>query len=155
MKKNQKGITILSLVITIVILIIISSVTVYTATSVIKQAELQTINTNMMLIQAKTKTIAEQAKFNNDNSNYKGTIISDVSGNAKIDDLINKGIIDDVNKFYLLSKDDLTNMGLDKIDIEDGYVVNYETEEIIYVKGFENDGETYYKLTNMKTVVAK
>ncbi len=155
MKINSKGITIVSLIITIIVLLIISGVTVYVGTSVIKQATLQTINTNMMLIQAKTKTIAEQAKFNNNKENYKGTILSEVSGNKKIDEMVNAGIIDDKSKFYLLSKDDLVSMGLEKIEIEEGYIVNYETEEVIYVKGYENDGITYHKLTDMKNVTVK
>lgn len=155
MKKEQKGITIVSLVITIVILIIITSVTVYTSVSIIKQANLQTINTNMMLIQAKTKTIAEQAKFNKDTSNYKGTLISDISDNQKILKLIDNGVIDDASKYYLLSNEDLQDLGLQKIDIEDGYVVNYDTEEVIYVKGFENEGTTYYKLSELRNVTAK
>lgn len=153
MKKNQKGITIVMLTITIVILIIITSITIYTGINVIKQATLQTVNTNMMLIQAKTKTIAEQAKFNNNTENYKGTVLNKVSGNKKIDELLNIGVIDDDSKFYLLSKDDLINMGLEKIDIEDGYIVNYETEEVIYVKGYENEGITYHKLSDMKKIV--
>lgn len=153
MYKNQKGITIVTLVITIIVLIIISSVTVYTGSVVIEQATLQTINTNMMLIQAKTKTLAEQAKFNNDTSNYKGTVLSSVTVNDKIDKVIDSGAIDDINKFYLLSQSDLESMGLEKIEIDDGYIVNYETEEVIYVRGFERDGSTYYKLSELKTVV--
>lgn len=155
MKSNQKGITIISLMITVVVLIIITSATVYTGTSIIKKATLQTINTNMMLIKVKTKTIAEQAKFNKDTSNYKGTVISDITGNKDIDKLLNNNIIEDTQKHYLLSKEDLTSMGLDKIDIEKGYIVNYETEEVIYVKGFENDGITYYKLSELKELVIK
>ncbi len=155
MNKNQKGITIVSLIITIIILLIIGGTTVYIGTSVIKQATLQTINTNMMLIQAKTKTIAEQAKFNNNQDNYKGTVLSEVLGNKKIDKLLEIGIIEDTSKYYLLSKDDLVSMGLEKIEIEDGYIVNYETEEVIYVKGYDNDGITYHKLTDMKNVTVK
>lgn len=127
MKNKQKGITMVSLVITIVVMIIITGVTVYTGTGVIKQATLQNVNTNMMLIQAKAKTIAEQAKFNKDTSNYKGTCIMDVSDNKKIDELVNKGVIEDVSKYYLLSQYDLFSMGLEKIDFEDGYIVNYDT----------------------------
>lgn len=155
MNKNQKGITIVSLVITIIILLIIGGVSVTVGTSVIKQATITNINTNMMLIQAKTKTIAEQAKFNNNQDNYKGTVLSEVSGNKKVNKILEAGIIEDASKYYLLSKDDLVSMGLEKIDIEDGYIVNYETEEIIYVKGYENDGITYHKLTDMKNVVVK
>lgn len=155
MKKNQKGITIVSLVITVILLIIITSVAVNIGTSVIKQANLQTINTNMMLIQAKTKTVSEQAKFNKDTSNYKGTLISDISDNQKILKLVDNGVIDDTSKYYLLSSTDLQDLGLQKIDIEDGYVVNYETEEVIYVKGFESNGTTYYKLSELRTVTTK
>lgn len=152
MKFNQKGITIIALVITIIVLIIITSVTVYSGSSVIKQAKLQTINTNMMLIQAKTKTLAEQAKFNNDTSNYKGVIVSNISGNDYIDKLVNDGVIEDTDNSYLLSTEDLQDLGLEKIDIEEGYIVNYDTEEVIYVKGFENDGTTYYKLSDLKNL---
>lgn len=166
MYQNKNGITIVSLVITIVILLILVSVTVYTGTGVIKQANLQTVNTNMMLIQAKTKTIAEQAKFykdeegNPDTSVYKGTNLSDENINniisnkikEKINKLINDKVIEDTSKWYLLSKEDLSSMGLEKIDIEEGYIVNYEEEEIIFVKGFENEGNTYYKMTDIKNV---
>lgn len=150
MNKGQKGITIVSLVITIVVLIIIASITVYTGSGVIKQATLQTINTNMMLIQAKTKTIAEQAKFNNDTSGYKGILVSDISGDNNIDKLKNDGIIEDASSYYMLTEADLKDMGLDKISIDKGYIVNYDTEEIIYVGGVEKDGNIYYKLSELK-----
>ncbi len=150
-KLNSKGITIVALTITIIVLLIIASVTVYVGDNVIRQAQLQTINTNMMLIQVKVKTIAEQANFNkdaSDTSGYKGTKMN-ASSMQKI---IDSGAIksEDAEKFYLLSKSDLNEMGLEKINIENGYLVNYETAEVIYVKGFSNDGKTYYKLSDMK-----
>lgn len=150
MNKNSKGITIVSLVITIIILMIITSVTIYTGSNVIKQVTLQNVNTDMMLIRAKVKTMEEQAKFNKDNSNYKGTPLINVLDNKKIDKLVDEGIVEDVTKYYLLSKDDLNSMGLEKVDIADGYLVNYETEEIIYVRGLEKDDNTYYKLSDIK-----
>lgn len=152
-KRNMtKGITLVTLVITIIVLIIITSVSIYTGNGIIKQASLQTINTNMMLIQAKTKTIAEQAKFNNDTSNYKGTKLTEITGNSLIDKLISDQIITDKENYYLLTQTDLNEMGLEKIKIEQGYVVNYDTNEIIYVNGFETKGETYYKLSEMKNL---
>ncbi|MBO5478466.1 MAG: hypothetical protein J6A04_01940 [Clostridia bacterium] len=151
MKKiGEKGITLTTLVITIIVLIIITSVGIYTGTEVIKQANLQNINTNMMLIQAKTKTISEQAKFNKDTSNYKGTKLTDITGNEKIDKLVTDNIIDDKENYYLLQQSDLNEMGLEKISLEDGYIVNYSTNEIIYVRGFEANNKTYYKLSEMK-----
>lgn len=150
MNKNSKGITLVSLVITIIILILITSVTVYTGTNVIKQVTLQNVNTDMMLIRAKVKTMEEQAKFNKDNSNYKGTPLIDVHDNKKIDKLVDEEIVEDITKYYLLSKEDLNSMGLEKIDIADGYLVNYESEEIIYVRGLKKEDNMYYKLSDIK-----
>lgn len=152
MNQNNKGITLVALTLTIIILIIITSVTVYTGTNIIKQVSLQNTNTDMMLIQAKVKTIAEQAKFNKDNSNYKGTPLVQVLDNKKTDKLVDEGIVEDITKYYLLSKSDLDSMGLEKIDIADGYLVNYENEEIIYVRGFQKDDNTYYKLSDIKNL---
>ncbi len=150
MNKKSKGITLVSLVITIIILMLITSVTVYTGTNVIKQVTLQNVNTDMMLIKAKVKTMEEQAKFNKDNSNYKGTPLIDVHDNKKIDKLVDEEIVEDITKYYLLSKEDLNSMGLEKIDIADGYLVNYESEEIIYVRGLKKDDNMYYKLSDIK-----
>lgn len=150
MNKNSKGITLVSLVITIIILMLITSVTVYTGTNVIKQVTLQNVNTDMMLIKAKVKTMEEQAKFNKDNSNYKGTPLIDVHDNKKIGKLVDEEIVEDITKYYLLSKEDLNSMGLEKIDIADGYLVNYESEEIIYVRGLKKDDNMYYKLSDIK-----
>jgi Tfp pilus assembly protein PilE len=147
---NQKGITIITLAVTIIVMVILASVTVNAGTNIIKKANLQNINTNMMLIQAKTKTIEEQAKFNNDTSGYKGTKIANITSNQLIENLISNNIIDDEENCYLLAQSDLNAMGLEKIDIEDGYIVNYDTNEIIYVKGFEANNQTYYKLSEMK-----
>lgn len=147
---SEKGITLTTLVITIIVIAIIASVSVYVGTDIIKQANLQNINTNMMLIQAKVKTISEQAKFNKDTSNYKGKKLIEVVGNRKVDELVSNNIIEDQEKYYLLSQDDLNEMGFEKIQIEDGYIVNYDTNEIIYVKGFDANKQTYYKLSEMK-----
>ncbi len=151
-KTEEKGVTLTTLVITIIVMIIIASVGIYVGNNMIKQANLQNVNTNMMLIQAKTKTISEQAKFNKDTSNYKGIKLIEVVGNKKIDELVSNHVIEDEDNYYLLSQNDLNEMGLEKIEISEGYVVNYDTNEIIYVKGFEANHQTYYKLSEMKNL---
>ncbi len=150
--KKEKGVTIIVLAVTVIVLAILASVTLYVGTNIIKRANLQNVNTNMMLIQAKTKTIKEQAAFNNDDTLYKGTILTAISGNKYINNLIDNGIIEDTSKWYLLTRVDLNEMGLTKVDISRGYLVNYETEEIIYVQGFEHEGNTYYKLSELKNL---
>lgn len=151
-KSNEQAVTLVSLVITIIILAILGSITVYIGGNIIKKTSLQTINTNMMLIQAKVKTISEQAKFNKNTQGYKGTKISEVVNHPKVTELIENNLIEDQEKNYLLSMEDLHAMGLEKINLEDGYIVNYETDEIIYVKGFKSNNTVYYKLSEMKNL---
>lgn len=153
--KSQKGITLIMLVITIIVLIIITSVTVYTGTGVIKRANLQTLNTNMLLLQAKIKTIAEESRFNKNESNLKGKKLSEITDNNKITQLINENIIENAEQYYLLSQEDLNSMGLEKVKVEEGYLVNYDTEEVIYLKGFEANGGTYYKLSETRKLNIK
>lgn len=148
---NKNGVTLVTLVITIIVLLIIASISIYIGTDIIKKASLQNINTNMMLIQAKAKTIYEQERFNH-TANYKGTKLTEVTGNSAVEELISKNILEEADKFYLLNQNDLNEMGLEKINIDKGYAVNYETEEIIYIKGFEANNSTYYKLSEMKNL---
>lgn len=151
-KIGNKGLTITTLAITIVVIIMLASIGIYTGTDIIKRANLQNINTNMMLIQAKTKTIMEQAKFNKDTSNYKGTKLTELGDNKKVDELIENHIIERNENYYFLTQTNLNEMGLEKIKADDGYIVEYETNEIIYVKGFSANNQTYYKLSEMKNV---
>lgn len=148
--KKQMGVTLMALVITVMVMGILAGVTVNVGYDIIKQAKLQNLNTNMLLLQAKIKTISEEASFNNNTSNYKGQKVSEVTSNEKVTILKDNGVIDVSENYYLLSQNDLNSIGLEKIQIEDGYIVNYETEEIIYVKGFELNGAKYYKLSETK-----
>lgn len=153
--KNQKGITLAMLVITIIVLLIITSITIYTGSNIIQKANLQNLNTNMLLIQAKVKTIGEDYRFNKDTQKLKGQKVSEITGNAQIAKLIDNKVIDSPESYYLLSQGDLDTLGLEGIKIEDGYLVNYETEEVIYVKGFEANNTIVYKLSQTKGLTIK
>lgn len=148
--REQKGITLTMLVITIIVLIIITSITIYTGSNLIDRTNLQNLNTNMLLIQAKVKTIGEDAKFNKNDAQILGQKVSEITDNQPVLKLVDENIIDTPDTYYLLSQEDLNNMGLEKIKIEEGFVVSYDTQEIIYVKGFETNNSIYYKLSDTK-----
>ena len=61
--KSNKGITLVALVITIVVMMIIASIATYYGTEAIKKANLENIRTNMLLINAKAKEYCEEANF--------------------------------------------------------------------------------------------
>ena len=89
MKKN-KGVTMISLAIMLVVLMILATITMYYGNSAVKEAKLQDLKTNMLLIQANLKGDLEKYHFetnsldeatkNSKKSEYlKGTILSDSS----------------------------------------------------------------------------
>ena len=155
MIKNNKGITILVLAITIAVLLILLGITIDTSTKVIESAKLQNINTNMLLIQARVKVISEKVVFDGDNSAYRGEKISDVTYET-IENLKNIGIIDtqdqNYSSYYIWDQSLLNEFGMDKIKLNSGqyFVVNYATNEVITTEGITFNGNTYYKLSETK-----
>ena len=61
--KKDKGITMVALVITIIVLIILSGVSVGTVNKIVKSSELENLKTNMLLIKVKGKEYIENANF--------------------------------------------------------------------------------------------
>lgn len=168
--RNNKGVTLVSLVITIVVLIIISGITVNVSNDVIKQAKLQDLKTNMLLMQAKAKTLAEEVNFETANldatKEEDATKIAEIKGTKVIgtaldscDDAIktaasNAGVTDTAD-FYYLSQEDLSKMGIN-IEIPEGtyYLVkyNFEDTEVVYTKGYKYEDVTYYKLSELNQI---
>lgn len=156
--KNNKGITMISLVIVVLLMIILASITAYESNELISIARVQSVTTDLLLIQAKVRIINEKVVFENDEIEkqnlLKGTML--IKGDSVLEEMLEKGIIKDTeyqdNTYYLLSKEDLIDMGLDGIDVSDDekLVVDYEHEEVIYVKGVKNtEGNNLYKLSEM------
>ena len=63
MYKSQKGITLVSLVVTIVVLLIIAGITVNMGLESIERAELDELKTDMLLVEAKATQLVEEANF--------------------------------------------------------------------------------------------
>ena len=56
-----------------------------------------------------------------------------------------------MNKYYIIDKQSLNEMGLTDVKIREGcYIVNYSTGEVIYAKGVKIGENTYYKLSDIK-----
>ena len=130
--RNSNGIT---LAVTIIILIIISTVSIHVSFDLIKTARFENVKTDLLLIQSKCKIKAEQKAI--------GDIEEvDLYGTKQE----NAG---EYNGWYLLSQEDLQSIGVEDADASDKYYVNYENDNVAYGKGIENDGKTYYKLSEI------
>ena len=55
------------------------------------------------------------------------------------------------SKYYIIEKETLEEIGLQNINLKKGfYIVNYNTDEIIYSEGVKIGENTYYKLSELK-----
>lgn len=61
--KENKGVTLVALTVTIIVLLIIAGIAVYNGTETIQKANLEALRTNMLLIEAKAKGVVEEANF--------------------------------------------------------------------------------------------
>lgn len=135
----------------IVIIVILVGVIIWGTQLIIKEADskkLETISTDMLLIQAKAKVIFETYHVDNSNG-LKGR---KVENNAELELF---GINDNGN-YYIWDKEILNELGLKEVQLEedDFYIVNYDSEEVLFSKGHkEKDGNIYFKLTDIKNLL--
>lgn len=172
--KNNKGITMIVLVLTIIILLILASISIGTWNNVVEQSKLENIKTNMLLIEVKAKEAAKDSNFNLGTSyesltdenqrierlqqaklQLKGEIIENVNE-------LNIGVLkgeDELEIFCRLSTEDITNMGITNVISDDRngyYIVKYDIRnigvEIYNTKGFKLENRTYYSLTDLQSL---
>ena len=175
MKKNkERGITLITLVLAVIILAILAGITVYSGRESINKANLEGIKTNMLLIEAKAKENVENARFKlgvypteataEMQANAKAELSGDdkgiavVSSDTMVDRLLEIGIeqqkIDD-GMVYKLTTKNLENMGINNVesnDEEGWYIIVYDINnaevEIYNTEGFAN----YYSLSEIEKI---
>lgn len=156
--KSNKGITLMVLVITIIVLLIIAGITISTSDKQMQMAKLEGLKTNMLLIQAKTNVIAQDVEMKVENATLKGTKLADMKEDEIIKSFLEKGVIDENSEdsdFYVLKDQDIKDLGLENVEIEDGsyYIVDYKKNDIITTNGFEaSDKNMYYKLSELENL---
>lgn len=141
---KNKGITLVALTITIIILLIIAGISISAGGNMIKKANLEGLKTNMLLIKAKAKQYVEEANFKIGKSTEDASKISEVRNEiyvekAKLDVATNE-VKNKINvtgdNFYVLTKadnkDTYSEWGLDKIELENGeyYVIEFNENDL-------------------------
>lgn len=182
MKTNDSGITLMALILTIIVLLIIVSISVYEGKELIAKSMIQSLENNMLIIQAKAKEYAEEidAKIwtesdkqedaengytpkekarNNyftSEKNFEGPV------NIENQDILQQISSEIKNDYvaYTVTADAITKMGLDEIKNETYIVIysknNYKLMDVIYPKGIKYRKVTYdiYTLSNLQSVLS-
>lgn len=157
--KSEKGMTTKSVVIIIFILIILVGVVIYGLNRIIKEQEAESLKTNMLIIQAKSKEYCENAKTKlganpTDETRESANEYLQEFGSVSYESLdldISKFNLENTENLYLLTTDSFEKMGIEEIQSNEKsgyYFVKFDIEnenvEVFNTKGFIKNGTTYY-----------
>lgn len=159
--KNQRGMSQITLVISIIIIIVIAVLGFNITKKMLERRNVENYKTNMLLLQGKVKVISKEFVMKKEDEEIlEGKKVSENLEREDIKELLQKGIIsqedESFERIYIIENKDLERIGLSNIKLKDGYyIVNYNTDEIIYSKGIEIDQKVYYKLSEIKEMYDK
>lgn len=156
MKKEYLKTYVKTLVIFLILAVIVCIVG-YFFKSEYDDEQFETTKTDMLMIEAKTKILAQKIKMKEKNVTYVGKKIEEVKDEEIIKKMQEKQVInleEKKNKYYILEKSHLEELGLTITAPEEGYyIVEYNKNEIIYTKGIEDkNGNVIYKLSELEEI---
>ena len=159
--KDNKGITLIILVITIIVLLIIAGVTINAGTESIKRAKLETLRTNMLLIKSKGKEYCEEANFKSGTNNEVAKGVEYLSNEKKLPSA-DAGELPVSGQTYeyiaKLETETLKNIGLNEVANSEnagtfyiGFNITGNQIEVYNSNGYKStNGTTYYKLSDIE-----
>lgn len=142
LKINQNGITVISLVITIVILLILSSITINVGTGTLKETRMTSFVSYMQMIQTKVDYIAkyeDYLAYGEDLTDDQKHLLQRVLS-SEIESFTTTTA--SLNLRYFDSNHIASDLEIENID--DEIVVDFNTREVISLNGIEYEGKKYY-----------
>lgn len=154
MKENNRGVTLIALAITIIVLLIISGITIIAGSYNAEKAKDNKLLSEVMMVQ--NAVLQRKTKAELINGHYPGQKLTEIG--IEIDEVISRINLEmatgnepiqkkdnNKNNYYLLSNE---NGGIKELNIknaEDEYIVNYVTGEVInYTNCVTGLGEPVY-----------
>ena len=156
--KNTKGITLMALVITIIILIILASIGTYSGIQVVKSAQFTAFSTELKIMQTQVNSLYEKKKnnekilLNNVETEIEqiGTAISsDPEVQEQAENAFNASGIttEDIPNYKYFKTDTIKSLNIEGVEGE--FFVNIDKRSVVSYDGFEYEGKTYYTLEQL------
>lgn len=150
--KSNKGITMVALLVTVVIMILLAAVTINIGTREIERAKLEDLKTTMLLIKGRAQIVADKEEFG---ENYDSTGMLTLEEAIRYNTSNLQSIFSniDTSNLYIWEQTAMDNNNIQvTVTNTDFYVVDYETGEVYYSLGFTYEDNTYYSLTELQNV---
>ncbi len=157
--KNEKGITMISVVISILVLLLISSITITFNMEAYRMVKVQNFISQLKVIQAKVDDVAESKK---EIETLGFTKLSAIAQTKKEDyvffqQILNDPIFynidttsswtpnldEDKENYYYFDSEMLKQLGLKNQELT--VIINFKTRNVIAKQGVKQEGKTYYR----------
>ena len=157
MRKNNSGITLVSLVITIIVLLILASITVYSGLGTVRSARLTKFTTELKMMQQKVNELYDSYTNNKavtvNGTEYVGTDIQKIGqapegifNTNRLEEIFSEdgsGITDRTGYMYY-DTETIQALGLEDMEYE--FFVNVAKRSVVSIEGFNDYGKRYYTL---------
>ncbi len=144
--RKEKGITLIALTITIIILLILASVSTYSGISTVKSSKLNKYKQGLEIMQSQVNLLYE--KYSREIEGGQEIEIGEELTNSEEENNAFTGANEtDKAGYRLFTKETLEELGIDGIEKE--YLVNIAKRQVISLEPFEQDGEVYYTLAQL------
>ncbi len=143
---KKKGFLNLKLIVIILTIIVLTVTAGFYIKNNFYDQRLKNLSTTMLQIQAKVKVINEKNKLN-DTNDYIGKEISEED--------LKKINIEDNGMIKVLDKEELNNLQIDTKNENQTFAIDYKTEEVYYLEGYENDDDILYSLTDINKLAVE
>ena len=145
--ENQKGITLIALVITITILAILASIATYSGINSIKSARFTTFTVEMKIMQTEVNELYDKYRAGDETVLTLG---EDITNNDQAKSVLSTiGIANtEFSNYRYYSINTIKSLGVEGID-ENEFIVSIKDRKVVSYKGFEYDGVTYYTLESL------
>lgn len=150
---DNRGITIVALIITIIVMLILATVTVEIGTGEIKRAKIEDLKTTMLLIKGRAQIVADKESFGESYDNTGMVKLAEATSYdvLNLQEEFNK--LEDKTGLYIWEQTAMDNNNIDvEITNTDFFVIDYLTGEVYYSLGYTYEGTTYYSLSEMQNI---
>lgn len=148
--RNAKGITLVALIITIIILVILAGIATYSGIDTIRLSKYTRFKTELRIMQAEVNNWYEEYSNGDTSVLTKG---EEISSNSTVQAQANKvftssesGITDQEGYRYF-SQDTIKSLGIE--GVEQDLFINVAKRSVVSYEGYTYEGETYYILNQI------
>ena len=145
MVKENKGITLITLAIAVIVLLILASITTYYGIDTIKSSKLTKYKTELEMVQAQVDVLYEKYKDTIDGVDIGKTITASDEEDAK--KALKTIGVNSLEGYKIFDKEVLQKLGVEGIDNK--FLVNIKEREVLTLKPHKYEGKEYYNLAQI------